>query len=115
MAQHVIPLRVYYAVFAALLVLTAVTTAVAYLDLGLLNTVVAMTIAVCKAFLVVLYFMHARYGARLTWIFIGAGVLWLAIMLGLTVSDVVTRPWLPVPPPWAAAAAGPDGPTPARG
>ena len=68
-----------------------------------------MTIAVCKAFLVVLYFMHARYGARLTWIFIGAGVLWLAIMLGLTVSDVLTRPWLPVPPPWAAAAAGPDG------
>jgi cytochrome c oxidase subunit IV len=107
--QHILSPRIYYAVFAALVLLTLLTTGVAFVDLGILNPVVALTIAVCKASLVVLYFMHARYGARLTWVFIGAGVLWLAILVAFTLSDVLTRAWLPLPLPWSQAAPPPTG------
>jgi cytochrome c oxidase subunit 4 len=86
----------YYRLFAALLVLTGLTVGVAYLDLGLLNTVIALTIATAKALLVVLFFMHVRYSHRLTWVFIGAGVFWLLLLLVLTLSDYLTRGWLPV-------------------
>ncbi len=104
MTEHIVPPRVYFVVFGALLVLTLTTTAAAFFNLGVLNTVVAMSIAVGKALLVILYFMHVRYSARLTWVFIGAGVLWLAILLALTLGDVMTRGWLPAPAPWTAEA-----------
>ncbi len=100
MAHPSVSPRIYYAVFAALVALTLATTGAAYLDLGVLNTVVAITIAVCKASLVVLFFMHVRYSTRLTWVFIGAGVLWLAILIALTLSDALTRGWIPGPLPW---------------
>jgi len=93
MSAHTVPRRLYFAVFGALMVLTAVTVAVAFVDLGFLNIVVAMSIAVIKALLVVLYFMHLRYGRRLTWVFAGAGFFWLAILLSLTVSDYFSRGW----------------------
>jgi cytochrome c oxidase subunit 4 len=96
MSAHVVPLRVYYAVFAALLVLTGVTVAVARVDLGALNTIVALGIAATKAALVVLFFMHVRYGSRLVWLVVAAGVLWLAILIVLTMADVATRGWLGV-------------------
>ena len=94
MAQHIVSRSVYFAVFAALIILALATTGLAYLDLGRANTVLAMTIAVTKAVLVVLYFMHVRYGTRLTWVFAGAGFCWLAIMLGLTLSDYLSRGWI---------------------
>ena len=83
-------------IFAALVVLTVVTWSVAKLDLGKMNAVVALTIAVTKATLVVLYFMHVRWSSRLTWVFVGAGFFWLAIMVALTLSDYATRNWLPI-------------------
>jgi cytochrome c oxidase subunit 4 len=52
-----------------------------------------MTIAVVKALLVLLYFMHLRYGSHLNWIFAGASFFWLAILLSLTVGDYLTRGW----------------------
>jgi cytochrome c oxidase subunit 4 len=61
---------------------------------------VALTIAVSKASLVALYFMHVRWSSRLTWVFVGAGVFWLLILIALTLSDVFTRQWLPALPPW---------------
>jgi cytochrome c oxidase subunit 4 len=88
---HVVPLRVYLGVFAALLVLTAVTTAVAFVDLGRLNVVIMLTIAVTKATLVILYFMHVRYSDRLTWAVVGSGFVWLLILIGFTMSDLLTR------------------------
>jgi cytochrome c oxidase subunit IV len=105
MTDHIVSTRLYLRVFAALLVLTALTVAAAFFDLGggrlhYANALVALTIAVSKATLVVLYFMHVRYSSRLTWVFVGAGVFWLLILIGLTLSDVLTRGWLPVPPPW---------------
>ena len=93
MSDHIVPRGTYFLIFAALLVLTAVTVAVAYLDLGPLNTIVAMSIASIKATLIVLYFMHARYGSRLVWVFLGCGVLWLGVLLALTMSDYVGRGW----------------------
>ena len=92
-AVHIVPLRVYLAVFAALLLLTAVTTAAAFYDLGPLGNVVALGIAGLKATLVVLYFMHVRYGSRLVWVFVGAGVLWLFLMISITLGDYVSRGW----------------------
>lgn len=105
MTDHIVSTRIYVRVFAALLVLTAITVAASFFDLGggrlhYANAVVALTIAVSKATLVMLYFMHVRYSSRLTWVFVGAGVFWLVILIGLTLSDVLTRGWLPVPPPW---------------
>jgi cytochrome c oxidase subunit 4 len=94
--EHVVSPRVYVAVFATLLLMTATTTAVSYVDLGPWSTVVALGIAVFKATLVVLFFMHVKYGSRLTQIIIGGALLWLAIMLALTLSDFMTRGWVPV-------------------
>lgn len=90
--SHVIVSRsLYYTIFAALMVLTAVTVGVAFLDLGVFNPVVALSIAVLKASLVVLYFMHMRWSSRLTWIIGGASIFWLGILLVLTLSDYAAR------------------------
>ncbi|MFN0242622.1 MAG: cytochrome C oxidase subunit IV family protein [Planctomycetota bacterium] len=93
MSGHLVPLKIYYGIFGALLVLTGVTVAVAFVDLGPLNTVVALSIAVLKALLVVLYFMHVRYSSRLTWVFVAAGFVWFLIMIGFTLTDFQTRLW----------------------
>ncbi len=76
--------------------LTVLTVVVANFDLGPFNAIVALTIAVCKATLVVLYFMHVRYSSRLTWVFVSAGLFWLIIMVALTLSDYLTRPWMSI-------------------
>ena len=97
MSEHIVPTRVYYLVFLALMVGTAVTVWVAYLDLGFANTAVAMGIAVTKATLVILYFMHVKYGSRLTWIVVASGFIWLGILFALGMSDYLSRGWLPQP------------------
>src|SRR5437870_2577278 len=91
MAAHIVPQKTYGGVFAALVILAVATTAISYLNLGVFNTVIAMTIAVTKAVLVILFFMHLRYSNRLVWVFAGAGFFWLVILIGLTMSDVLTR------------------------
>jgi cytochrome c oxidase subunit 4 len=93
MSEHIVPRSVYYLVFAALMVGTAVTVGVAFVDLGAFNAVVALTIAVIKATLVVLFFMHVRYATRLTWAVVLGSVFWLGILLALTFSDYLTRAW----------------------
>jgi cytochrome c oxidase subunit IV len=94
-SEPVVSIRTYALVFFTLLVLTALTTAVAFVDLGGgWNNVAALTIAVSKATLVILYFMHVRYSDKLTWVFVGAGFFWLLIMLGGIIEDVRTRPAL---------------------
>jgi cytochrome c oxidase subunit 4 len=81
----------YCAIFGTLLVLTAATVQAAFLDLGVFNNVVMLGIAVTKATLVVLYFMHVRYGPRLVWVLSAGGFAWLAILVGFTLADYVTR------------------------
>ena len=94
MSEHVISVKVYVAVFVTLLVMTAATTTISGIDLGPWNTVVALGIAVFKASLVVLFFMHARYSPRLTHMVILAGLFWLALLLLITFSDFASRGWL---------------------
>jgi cytochrome c oxidase subunit 4 len=94
MSGHVAPKTLYYLVFAALIVGTAITVAVAFVDLGALNNVVMLTIACTKALLVVLFFMHVRWSTRLTWVVAGSGFFWLIIMFGITMSDYMSRGWV---------------------
>ncbi|MPY91205.1 MAG: hypothetical protein GEU99_25250 [Luteitalea sp.] len=91
MSAHIVPVRVYLIIFGALLVLTVVTVAAAGVELGWLNTPVALGIAVSKATLVVLFFMHVKYSTRLVKLTAFAGFFWLAIMITLTLSDYLTR------------------------
>ncbi len=97
MSEHIVPRRVYYLVFLALMVGTAATVWVAYLDLGFANTAVAMGIAVTKATLVILYFMHVKYSSRLTWVVVASGFIWLGILFVLGMSDYLSRGWIPQP------------------
>jgi cytochrome c oxidase subunit 4 len=97
MPEKVVPLPVYFTVFAVLLLLTYVTYRVALIDLGPLNVVVALAIAICKMVLVGLYFMHLRYSTQLTWVVTGGGLLWLGILIALTLSDYLTRVEIVVP------------------
>jgi cytochrome c oxidase subunit 4 len=100
MSEHIIPRKVYFTVFGALMVLLAATVGVAYIPLGEFNVIAAMTIGVTKALLIILYFMHVRYSFRLSWVWVGAGFFWLIIMFALTFSDYFTRGWLPMPTGW---------------
>jgi cytochrome c oxidase subunit 4 len=88
---HVVPTRIYYVIFAVLMVCTYLTWQIAYFDLGPLNTVAALAIAVFKATLVVLFFMHIKYSTRLTWAVVLGALFWLMIMLALTMGDYLTR------------------------
>ncbi len=91
MEHVVVRPRTYFAVYIALVLLTGLTTAVAFFDLGLANPVVALSIAILKATLVALFFMHLKYGSRLTWVIAGAALFWLMILLLLILSDYATR------------------------
>jgi cytochrome c oxidase subunit 4 len=93
-AGHVAPKSLYYTIFLALLVGTALTVAVAFVDLGAMNNVVMLTIACAKALLVILFFMHVRWGTRLTWVVVASGFFWLLIMFSITMTDYVTRGWI---------------------
>ena len=99
MAAHIVPARIYYVIFAILAFCTYLTWQVAVFDLGPLNTIVALAIAVFKAALVVLFFMHVRYSTRLTWAVVLGSVFWLGILLALTLGDYLTRSWLVFGPP----------------
>jgi cytochrome c oxidase subunit IV len=94
MSSHVVPLRVYFAIFVALIFGTIITVAAAYEDFGALNLPIALAIAVTKASLVVLYFMHVRYSDRVTWVVVASGFAWLALLIGGLFQDYLTRGWL---------------------
>jgi cytochrome c oxidase subunit IV len=100
MSEHIVSVKLYLGIFVALLCLTALTTGVAYIDLGAFNTVAALAIAVVKMLLVILFFMHVKYSGRLIQVFILAGALFLAILITLTLADELTRHWSPTPTGW---------------
>jgi cytochrome c oxidase subunit IV len=97
MSEHIVQLKVYVTIFLALLVATTLTVVAGLQDFpGKLNVVIALTIAVVKATLVVLYFMHMRYSSRLIWVIFTSALFWLVILFALTFSDYLTRCWLPI-------------------
>ena len=91
MSEHIVPRKTYFSVFGALLVFTALTVFAANINFGKMNDVIAMTIAVTKMMLVLLFFMHVRYSTRMTILTAAAGFFWLVILLGLTLSDYLSR------------------------
>jgi cytochrome c oxidase subunit 4 len=93
MSDHIVSPKVYLAVFFALVVLTVVTVVASTYDFEPFNVIVAVGIAISKATLVVLYFMHARYAGGLTGIVIAASAAFFFILIFLTLSDYVTRSW----------------------
>jgi cytochrome c oxidase subunit 4 len=95
MSGHVAPKGLYYTIFAALIFGTFLTVVVAKIDLGAFNNVAMLAIACAKASLVVLFFMHVKWSSRLTWVVVCSGVFWLLIMFSLTMSDYMSRGWVP--------------------
>ena len=108
MSTHVVPVRVYITIFLCLMVLTATTVGVAKVDLGAFNTLVALTIAVIKMLLVVIFFMHVRHSSGLTKLFIAAGFLWLMLLMAFTLTDVGSRNIPPQPEGWGASTVAPS-------
>ena len=98
MTDHVVvPVWKYALIFGTLLLFTFITVEVSRHDFGEWNTIIALTIAVFKATLVVLFFMHLRYVEHLTWIVVGSAIMMLAVLLVLTLSDYLARGWLRLP------------------
>jgi cytochrome c oxidase subunit 4 len=95
--HHVVSWRIYLGIFLALAVLTVITVEAAGRDFGSFNTLIALGIATIKATLVMLFFMHVRYSPRLTTLVLFSGFVFLAILILLTVSDYISRPW-PITP-----------------
>jgi cytochrome c oxidase subunit 4 len=95
MSGHVAPKSLYYLIFLALMVGTGLTVLVARFDLGPLNNIVMLSVACVKALLVILFFMHVRWGSRLTWVVAGSGFFWLLILFSITMTDYMSRGWVP--------------------
>src|ERR671912_235881 len=93
--HHGAPIMMYVGIFLALMVGTFLTVFVAKFDLGWMNNILMLTIACAKALLVVLYFMHVRWSSRLTWVVAASGFFWLLIMFTFTMTDYLTRGWMP--------------------
>jgi len=94
MAQHITPVSTYLIIFFALLVLTGVTVGVAFIDLGAASDFIALAIAIFKASLVILFFMHVRHSRPMTKVTVVSSLFWLLLLFGLTLADYVTRGFL---------------------
>lgn len=91
--HHIVQPKLYLVILIVLLVLTATTTGVAFLDLGVLNPVVALAIACIKATLVILFFMHLRYSSKLLKLTLCAGLFTFVLLIALTLTDYMSRAW----------------------
>lgn len=91
--NRIVSPRIYFGVFAALLLLTGVNVGVSYLHLGAFNGAIALTIAVVEAVLVILFFMHVRYSSRVLKLTVVAGIFTLAVLLTMSMSDYISRAW----------------------
>jgi|SRR5581483_5550172 len=92
MSEHVVAWKTYLKVWIALMCLMVLTAGLSFYDLGDWSTIVALTIAVVKTILIVLVFMHIKYeGQGMTVVVIVGGFFWLAILLGLSLTDYLSR------------------------
>ncbi|MGB6941017.1 MAG: cytochrome C oxidase subunit IV family protein, partial [Bryobacteraceae bacterium] len=92
-AHPVTPVRTYVIIWLILTIMTFTTYAVAQIDLGPFNIVIALLIAFFKMSLVIWFFMHVRTDNPLTKLFVFAGFFWMAILLALTLGDYFSRTW----------------------
>ncbi len=91
--HHIVSPKIYVAIFASLLVATGLTVAASYVEMYAFNVVVALAIAVIKAMLVVLFFMHVKYSSRLTKLTVFAGLFTFLVLIFMTLSDYISRAW----------------------
>jgi len=91
--HHIVSPRVYIIIIISLLFLTGVTVGASFLELNVWNPIIALAIAVVKATLVVLFFMHVKYSTRLTMLTVGAGLFTFMALVGMTLSDYISRAW----------------------
>jgi len=91
--HHIVSPMVYLTIFGALLVGTAITIGASYVDMGPWNPVIAIAIACAKATLVVLFFMHIKYSSKLMKLTVGAGIFTFLILVGMSLSDYLSRAW----------------------
>jgi len=91
--SHVVPVSLYVVIWAALMIFTGLTVFAASVELHIFNIIVALLIATIKGTLVVLFFMHLRYSTKLTMVTVVAAMFWLFLLLGLTMTDYLTRSW----------------------
>jgi|SRR5271170_3871878 len=92
-AEHIVGPKVYGIIFGLLLIFTASTVGASYLELGTFNAVVALGIAVIKAVLVILFFMHVKYSSRLTKLTVAAGFFTFVVLITMTMTDYISRAW----------------------
>jgi cytochrome c oxidase subunit IV len=96
-SEHIVSPKIYFTIFGALMICTLLTVYAATVDLNQyfsgLNVIVALVIATFKASLVVLFFMHGKYSPKRTKLVIFCAIFWLAVMLSMTMSDYISRPW----------------------
>ena len=115
--SHIAPVRNYVTVFGTLMVLTTITVAAAFTNLGSLNFPVALAIAITKATVVVLFFMHVKYSSKLTKFVVASSLFFLATLFGLTFTDYLSRGWFASPRGTTMAGTqvtiGPEQPKPA--
>jgi cytochrome c oxidase subunit 4 len=95
--SHISSKGLYWTIFLTLIVLTGVTVVIARIDLGSLNTPMALAIAAFKATLVILFFMGVKYNTPLTKLVAASGFVWLIILFGITMGDYLTRSWIGFP------------------
>lgn len=99
-APHVVSRGVYFATFVAMIAVTALNIAMAFVELGYWNTVIAVGLACVNALLMVAIFMHLKHSARILWLCVGAAAAFFVLMVAVTLSDYRTRDWIKQPQPW---------------
>jgi cytochrome c oxidase subunit 4 len=92
-SHHIVSPVIYVAILLALLVGTALTVWASYIDLGIFNPIIALAIACTKAMLVVLFFMHVKYSSKLTKLTVFCGLFTFLALIGMTLSDYISRAW----------------------
>lgn len=93
--HHITGNKTYVIVWAALMVMTAITVYVSYINFGMLNIVIALVVASIKASIVALYFMHLKFEDSITWVFALFPLSLLALLIGMTITDTFTRTIVP--------------------
>lgn len=91
--HHIVTPFVYSMVFVTLLIFTGLTVWAAYIDLGILNPVVALAIACTKAVIVILFFMHVKYQSKLVKLTVMSGFFTFLVLITMTLTDYISRAW----------------------
>ena len=104
MSHPIVPQKTYLLVFICLIGLTLLTTGVAFLNLGPLNTPVALAIAFTKMFLVIYFFMHLKTSSGLVRVTLLAAFFWFVLLVAFIMTDYHTRSWTPTPSSWSTSA-----------